>query len=54
MDPGADFSPPPPQSDKETPANVLWPEWRMTKNLRNTDLKQENKSHKHGANEEKY
>ena len=25
-DPGADFFPPPPQSDKETPADVLWPE----------------------------
>ena len=24
MDPGANFSPPPPQSDKETLADVLW------------------------------
>ena len=26
MDPGADFSPPKPHIDKETPADVLWPE----------------------------
>ena len=52
MDPGADSSPPPPQSDRETPADVLWPESRKMKDLRSTDLKQENMSYKHGANEE--
>ena len=52
IDPGADSSPPPPQSDRETPADVLWPESRKTKDPRSTDLKQENMSYKHGANEE--
>ena len=51
MDPGADSSPPL-QSDKETPADVLWPESRKTKDLRSTDLKQENMIYKHGENEE--
>ena len=50
-DPGADSSPPPPQIDRETPADVLWPESKKTKDLRITDLKQEKMSHKHGANE---
>ena len=52
MDPGAYSSPPPPQSDRETPADVLWPELKKSKDLRNTDLKQEIMSHKYGANEE--
>ena len=52
MDPGADFSPPPPQSDKETPADVLWPERRKKKDIWCTDLKQGEMSHKHGENEE--
>ena len=52
LDPGADFSPPPPQSDKETPADVLRPEYGKTKDRRSTDQKQESMSHKHGANEE--
>ena len=51
-DPRADSSTPPPQSDRETPADVLWPQSRKTKDLRSTNLKQENMSHKHGANEE--
>ena len=51
-DPGADSSPPPPQSDRETPADVLWPESRKTKDLRKTDLKEGNMNYKHGANEE--
>ena len=51
-DPGAEFSPLPPQSDKETPADVLWPELNKTKDLRSTDLKQENMSQKLGVNEE--
>ena len=50
-DPRSDSSPPPPQSDKETPADVLWLELKMTKDLGSTDLKQENMSNKHGANE---
>ena len=53
-DPGADSSPPPPRIDRETPADVLWPELRKVKDLRSTDLKLENTSHKHGANEEQY
>ena len=51
-DPGADSSPPPPQSDSETPADVLWPESRKATDLRSADLKQENMSHNHGANED--
>ena len=51
-DPRADSSPPLPQSDRETPVDVLWRESRKTKDLRSTDLKQENMSHKHGTNEE--
>ena len=51
MNPGADSSPLPLQSDRETPTDVLWPETRKTKYLRSTDLKQENMSYKHGANE---
>ena len=49
MDPGADFSPPPPQSDIETLADVPWLESRKTNYLLSTDLKQEEMSHKHGA-----
>ena len=41
-DPGADSSPPPPQSDKETPADTLWPESPKTKDPQSTDLKQKN------------
>ena len=52
MDSGADFSSPPLQSDKETLADVLWPELGKKKNHRSTDLKQGKMSHKHGANEE--
>ena len=51
-DPSADSSPPPPQSDKETPVDVQWHESEKAKDLRRTDLNQENMSHKHGANEE--
>ena len=51
-DPGAVSSPPHPQSDKETPADALWPESSKTKDLQCTDLKQENMDYKHGANEE--
>ena len=54
MDPRADSSPPPTQSNRETPAHVLWPELRKTKDLRSSDLKQENMSHKHGTKEEQY
>ena len=49
MEPGADFSS---QSEKETLADVSWPEWRKPKDLRCTDLQQGEMSHKHGANEE--
>ena len=52
MDPGHDFSPPPPQNDKKTLVDVLWPEWEKTKGLRSTGLNQGKMSHKHGANEE--
>ena len=54
MDPGADSSPPPPQSDRGTPADVLWSESKKTKyeDLRCTDLEQESMVYKHGANEE--
>ena len=51
-DPGADSSPPAPQSDRETPADVLWPETWKTNDLWTTDVKQESMSHKHGGNEE--
>ena len=49
MDSGADYSPPLPQSDKETVADVLLPEWGKTKDRRITDLMQEKIRHKHGA-----
>ena len=52
MDPGADSSPPPPRSGKETPADALWPESLKMKDFHCTDLKQENMDYKHGANEE--
>ena len=52
MDPRADSSSPTPQSNKETPTDVPWPEWKNTKDLRSTDLRQENLSQKHGVNEE--
>ena len=51
-DPGAEFFAPLPQSDRETPADVLWTEWGKTKYLRRTDLKQGKMSQKQGANEE--
>ena len=40
-DPGADSSPPPPRSDRETPTDALWPELPKTKDHQSTDLKQE-------------
>ena len=52
MDPGPDSSPPPPRSDRETPADALWPESSKMKDIQCTDLKQENMDYKHGANEE--
>ena len=52
LDPRADFFPFASQSDKEIPADVLWPERGKTKDLRSTDLRQGNMSHKQGANEE--
>ena len=52
MDPGADFSPPPPRNGRETPADALWLESSKTKDLQCTDLKQENMDYKHGASEE--
>ena len=51
-DPGADSFPPPPQSDRETPTDALWPESPKTKDPQSTDLHQENMHYKHGANEE--
>ena len=38
MDTGADSSPPPPRSDRETPADALWPESSKAKGLQFTDL----------------
>ena len=52
MDPGADSSPPPPRSGRETPVYALWPKSPKTKDPQSTDLKQENMDYKHGANEE--
>ena len=52
MDPGTDSSPPPPRSDRETPADALWPESLKMKDFHCTDLKQENMGYEHGANEE--
>ena len=51
-DPGADSSPPPPRSDRETPDGALWPESSETKDPQSTDLKQGNMDYKHGANKE--
>ena len=48
-DPGADSSPSPPRSDRETPTDPLWPESPKTKEPQSTDLKQENMDYKHGA-----
>ena len=52
MDPGADYSPPLPRNGRDTPADALWLESSKTKDLQFTDLKQENRVYKHGANEE--
>ena len=48
-DPGADSSPPPPRSDRETPTDAVWPESPKTKDPQSTVLKQENMDYKHGA-----
>ena len=40
-DPGVGSSPPQPQSDRETLADVPWPERKKMKDLRSSDLKQE-------------
>ena len=52
MDPRADSSPLPPQSDRETPVDALWPESPKTKDPQSDDIKQENMDYKHGANKE--
>ena len=44
VDPGADFSPPPTQNDKETRVDALSAEQQLTRDLRRTDLKQEKTS----------
>ena len=51
-DSGADSSPLPPRSDRETPADALWPESPKTKDPQSTDLKQENMDYKNGAKKE--
>ena len=51
-DPGADFPPPTPRSDRETPTDARLPESPKTKDPQSTDLKQENMDYKHGANKE--
>ena len=52
MDPGADSSPPPPRSGKQTPVDALWPESLKMKDFQCIDLKQDNMDYKHGLNEE--
>ena len=52
MDPAADSSLPQPRSDKETPADALWPESLKMKDFHCTDVTQENMDYQHGANEE--
>ena len=52
IDPEAGSSPSPPQTNRDTPFDVLWPESTKTKDLQSADLNHEKMSYKHGANEE--